>query len=111
MSSFRRVLAVLVDAADPGLVLDLIERGELPVLARLREEGSWSPVRSPAHIGNAAVYSTFFTGSQPERHGVYGGGARRPEGGKGGPARRGRPRPLWGSPAGTPPRGGGPPRA
>jgi predicted AlkP superfamily phosphohydrolase/phosphomutase len=66
------VLAVGIDAAEPTLVLDLIERGRLPALARLREEGSWASVHSPAHIGSGAVWPTFMTGEPPERHGVYG---------------------------------------
>jgi predicted AlkP superfamily phosphohydrolase/phosphomutase len=95
MSSLRKVLAVLVDAAEPRLVLDLIERGELPALARLREEGSWTRVRSPAHIGNGAVYSTFLTGTEPARHGVYGGWPWSPNEMRVVPLRTERLRPFW----------------
>jgi predicted AlkP superfamily phosphohydrolase/phosphomutase len=66
------VLAVGVDAAEPRLVLQLMERGELPALAGLRAEGSWTSVRSPAHIGSGAVWPTFLTGTEPDRHGVFG---------------------------------------
>lgn len=62
-----------VDAAEPRLVLDLIERGELPALARLRQEGSWTRIHSPAHVGSSAVFPTFFTGTEPHCHGVYSG--------------------------------------
>lgn len=79
MSSRRRVLAVGIDAAEPRLVLDLIEHGELPALRRLREEGSWTRVRSPAHIGSGAVWPSFYTGSEPHVHGVYHEWPWRPE--------------------------------
>jgi predicted AlkP superfamily phosphohydrolase/phosphomutase len=95
MSSPRMTLAVLFDAAEPRLVLDLIERGELPALARLRAEGSWARVRSPAHIGNGAVYSSFFTGSEPQRHGVYGGWPWSPNEMRVAPLRTERLRPFW----------------
>ena len=73
MRSQRKVLALGIDAAEPRLVLDLMARGELPALARLRDEGAWTDVRTPGHIGNTAVYPTFFTGTDPQRHGIYGG--------------------------------------
>jgi predicted AlkP superfamily phosphohydrolase/phosphomutase len=97
MSSRREVLAFWLDAADPRLVLDLIERGELPAFAGLRAEGSWTDVRSPAHIGNGAVYSSFFTGAQPERHGIFGGWAWRPSEMRVAPVRTESLRPFWGS--------------
>jgi predicted AlkP superfamily phosphohydrolase/phosphomutase len=59
------VLAVGIDSAEPRLVRDLIDRGELPALGRLREEGGWRSVRSPAHIGSGAVWPTFLTGLEP----------------------------------------------
>jgi predicted AlkP superfamily phosphohydrolase/phosphomutase len=79
MSSRLRVLAVGIDAAEPTLVLDLIERGQLPALAELRRMGTWRPVRSVADLGSGAVWPTFFTGTPPAQHGVHGGWAWRPD--------------------------------
>jgi predicted AlkP superfamily phosphohydrolase/phosphomutase len=95
MSSPRNVLAFWLDAADPKLVLDLIERGQLPTLARLRDDSSWTDVRSPAHIGNGAVYSSFFTGTEPQQHGIFGGWAWRPEEMRVAPVRTEMLRPFW----------------
>src|SRR3954447_14009590 len=92
----RMVLAVGVDAAEPRLVLDLIEHGELPALARLREEGSWTSVDSPAHIGSGAVWPTFLTGTPPEEHGVYGDFNWRPDSMQLVPPLTDRLRPFWG---------------
>jgi predicted AlkP superfamily phosphohydrolase/phosphomutase len=79
MPSRRKVLAVGVDAADSRLVLDLIDRGELPTLRRLRDEGSWASVRSPTDIGSGTVWPTFYTGTQPDLHGVYGEWSWKPD--------------------------------
>jgi predicted AlkP superfamily phosphohydrolase/phosphomutase len=95
--SRRRVLAVGVDAAEPRLVLDLIERGELPALRRLRDEGHWASVRSPAHIGSGAVWPTFYTGTHPHRHGVTGEWIWRPDAMSVVPPPLDRLRPFWGS--------------
>lgn len=75
----KRVLAIGVDAADPALVHALIERDELPALGRLLAAGTWSRVVSPAHIGSGAVWPTFITGVDPDRHGIYGEWRWRPE--------------------------------
>lgn len=67
-----RVLAIGIDAAEPSLVHPLIESGELPALKRLLDAGTWSAVTSPSDIGSGAVWPTFFTGTEPTEHGIYG---------------------------------------
>jgi predicted AlkP superfamily phosphohydrolase/phosphomutase len=74
-----RVLAVGLDAAEPAYVRELMERGEMPALKRLSDEGAWLRVESPAHVGSGAVWPTFLTGAGPEAHGVYGEWVWRPE--------------------------------
>jgi predicted AlkP superfamily phosphohydrolase/phosphomutase len=69
--NFPRVLAVGLDAAEPTFVRRLIEEGALPTLKHLREQGAWSRVESPAHLGSGAVWPTFFTGTEPAEHGTY----------------------------------------
>jgi predicted AlkP superfamily phosphohydrolase/phosphomutase len=95
MFSRRRVLAVGIDAAESSLVLDLIERDELPALRRLRDEGSWTSLRSPAHIGSGAVWPTFYTGTHPDRHGIYGDWSWRPDAMSVVRPRTDRLRPFW----------------
>jgi predicted AlkP superfamily phosphohydrolase/phosphomutase len=67
----RRLLAIGLDAAEPSFIRQKIEEGEMPVLRRLLEEGSWSRLRSPASIGSGTVWPTFFTGKEPREHGTY----------------------------------------
>jgi predicted AlkP superfamily phosphohydrolase/phosphomutase len=97
MPSGPRMLALGMDAAEPQFVLDLMERGELPTLRRLLDEGTWASLHSPAHIGSEAVYPTFFTGAQPQRHGIYGGWSWRPDAMSVVPMRPVGLRPFWGS--------------
>jgi predicted AlkP superfamily phosphohydrolase/phosphomutase len=75
----RRVLAIGIDAAEPALIRQLIERGELPALKRLSDDGVWRRVTSPAYIGSGAVWPTFITGTDPTHHGIYGEWCWQPE--------------------------------
>ena len=74
-----RVLAVGLDAAEPALIRELIESGEMPALRGLLDAGTWLRVESPAHVGSGAVWPSFLTGTGPAAHGVYGEWAWRPE--------------------------------
>lgn len=74
-----RVLAIGVDAGEPTLIREMIERDELPALKSLLAEGKWLCVKSPAHIGSGSVWPTFITGEDPTKHGIYGEWAWHPE--------------------------------
>src|SRR5205809_7247717 len=65
----RKVLAIGLDAAPPGLVEKLIEQGSMPALARLRDEGKWLRVVSSADIGGGSVWATMMTRDDPGEHG------------------------------------------
>lgn len=69
----KKVLAIGLDAAQPGLVSELIDQGSLPALARLRDDGKWVRVVSPADIAGGSVWATMMTGSDPGTHGFYTG--------------------------------------
>jgi predicted AlkP superfamily phosphohydrolase/phosphomutase len=80
------VLAVGIDSAEPTLIRELIERGELPTLASLLERGRWALVDSRADIGSGAVWPTFMSGSDPAEHQMYSGWVWQPSAmGCGGP--------------------------
>jgi predicted AlkP superfamily phosphohydrolase/phosphomutase len=78
-SERRRFLAIGVDAAEPTLVRQLLDRGDLPVLRELAAEGVWGRVISPAPIGSGAVWPSFVTGRTPAEHTLYGEWAWRPD--------------------------------
>jgi predicted AlkP superfamily phosphohydrolase/phosphomutase len=71
MSSKRRVLLIGLDAADKDLLVEGMDRGDLPVLAGLRAGGAWGAVESLTGFGSGAVWPSFSTGVTPARHGRY----------------------------------------
>jgi predicted AlkP superfamily phosphohydrolase/phosphomutase len=71
-STSRRVLAIGMDAAEPTMVRRMTEAGELPVLASLLAQGSWSRVTSDAPYSSGAVWPSFATGVEACDHGMYG---------------------------------------
>jgi predicted AlkP superfamily phosphohydrolase/phosphomutase len=75
----QRVLAVGIDSAEPTLIRELIDHGELPALRSLLDRGHWALVDSGADIGSGAVWPTFFTGTGPSEHEMYSGWQWKPE--------------------------------
>jgi predicted AlkP superfamily phosphohydrolase/phosphomutase len=66
-----RVLLVALDAADASLLLEGIERGSLPNLAKMKHDGAWGRFSSPSGFGSGAGWVTIATGLTPARHGRY----------------------------------------
>jgi predicted AlkP superfamily phosphohydrolase/phosphomutase len=59
------------DGADAELTRQWMDEGKLPNLARLREEGTFAPLRSTIPSQTPVSWSTFATGLDPGRHGVF----------------------------------------
>jgi predicted AlkP superfamily phosphohydrolase/phosphomutase len=66
--SKARVMAVALDAADPGLVARLAAAGEMPAMARLLREAAVVETRAPAGVFVSANWPTIFTATLPDRH-------------------------------------------
>jgi predicted AlkP superfamily phosphohydrolase/phosphomutase len=69
--STRKVIALGMDAMDASLVEDLLARGRLPHLARLRERGAYGPVASRPPAFLSMVWPTFFTAEDVGSHAWY----------------------------------------
>ncbi len=67
-----RVLAIGMDAAESTLVRSLIESGDLPALAAVLEQGTWSRLTGPAEYSSGAVWPSFWSGQPACDHGLYG---------------------------------------
>ena len=63
------MLAVGLDAADPGLVCGLAGEGHLPNIASLLRERAGLRVVNPDGVYVGAVWPTLFTGTSPGHHG------------------------------------------
>lgn len=66
-----RVLAIGIDAAELRLVRALADRGDMPTLRRLLDEGASGIVASPADIGGTAVWPTFLAAASLWQHEKY----------------------------------------
>ena len=68
--SSRRVLVIGLDGADWDFIDPLIERGELPNLARLRENGVWGELETIRPTRSGPIWTSVVTGVDLRRHGV-----------------------------------------
>ena len=71
MNAKTKVLFVGLDSADPDLVLEWCDSGDLPVLQSLRETGVWGKTTTPLGFGNGVMWPSLFTGVNPAKHGRY----------------------------------------
>jgi len=66
-----RVVILGFDGADGELTQRWMDEGELPHLAKLREQGTYSPLRSTVPSQTPVSWSTFATGLNPGRHAIF----------------------------------------
>jgi predicted AlkP superfamily phosphohydrolase/phosphomutase/tetratricopeptide (TPR) repeat protein len=75
LASLRRatgakVVLIGLDGADWDFALPMIERGELPNLARLRREGAYGKIRTNNPPLSPLLWTTVATGKSPDQHGI-----------------------------------------
>lgn len=66
-----KVWIVGLDGATFDLILPWIEKGNLPTFSRLLDEGSWGELLSTIPPITGPAWSTFITGTNPGRHGIF----------------------------------------
>ena len=72
MSSEKsRVIVIGLDGATFDLILPWVEEGHLPTFKRMMEEGSWSELESTTPPMTGPAWSSFITGKNPGKHGIY----------------------------------------
>jgi predicted AlkP superfamily phosphohydrolase/phosphomutase len=67
----HRVLVIGLDGATFDLIDPWIEEGKLPMLAQCIEEGTRSTLQSTPLSNSAQAWSSFITGKNPGKHGIY----------------------------------------
>lgn len=75
----KRVVIVGFDGMDPRLCEELMDAGELPNLARMRDAGGYSPLGTSIPPQSPVAWSNFITGAGPGVHGIFDFIHRRPE--------------------------------
>jgi len=70
-ASAKRVVIVGLDGMDPGLATRFMQEGRLPNFQRLAERGVFRPLDTSNPSLSPIAWSTFSTGTDPSRHGIY----------------------------------------
>ncbi len=67
----KKTIFLGLDGLDPKLTEQWMAEGKLPNLARLREQGSYSRLRTTFPALSPVAWSTFATGVNPARHNIF----------------------------------------
>jgi len=67
----KRVVIVGFDGMDPELANRFMGEGKLPNLAKLRDHGTFRPLRTTFPAISPVAWSTFQTGVNPGKHNIY----------------------------------------
>ncbi|MDH4207450.1 MAG: alkaline phosphatase family protein [Anaerolineae bacterium] len=74
----KKVVVIGPDGTPLSLVQKLIVQGELPNFQRIFKDGSVRPMTSAIPSVSSVAWSSFMTGKNPGKHGIYGFLDRRP---------------------------------
>jgi predicted AlkP superfamily phosphohydrolase/phosphomutase len=67
----KKVIFLGLDGLDPKLTEKFLAEGRLPNLARLKEQGSYSRLRTTFPALSPVAWSTFATGVNPAKHNIF----------------------------------------
>jgi predicted AlkP superfamily phosphohydrolase/phosphomutase len=67
----KKVIVIGLDGLEPSIVESMLDRGELPNLARLRKSGSYSRLKTTYPAQTPVAWSSFATGTNPGGHGIF----------------------------------------
>jgi len=67
----HRVMVIGLDSADAGLVDRWCDEGHLPVLRSLRAQGLSGRIGTTADVVHVSGWPSFYTGTTPDKHGLY----------------------------------------
>jgi len=67
----RKAIVIGLDGLEPTIVEPMLERGDLPNLARIRRSGFYSRLRTTYPAQTPVAWSSFATGTNPGGHGIF----------------------------------------
>jgi predicted AlkP superfamily phosphohydrolase/phosphomutase len=70
-AKFNRAVILGFDGMDPELAERFMNEGKLPNLAKLRDRGTFSKLRTTFPAISPVAWSTFMTGVNPGKHNIY----------------------------------------
>lgn len=71
MTPKLKAIVVGIDGGSPQLIEAWAAQGKLPGFARLMGEGVFGPLASVPNMRSAAAWTSFMTGRNPGKHGIY----------------------------------------
>jgi predicted AlkP superfamily phosphohydrolase/phosphomutase len=71
VETMKKVIIIGLDGLEPKIVSSMLDAGELPNLARLKESGGYSHVHTTYPAQTPVAWSTFSTGTNPGGHGIF----------------------------------------
>ena len=66
-----RVLLIGLVAGDRELIEQWERDGLLPTISRMRASGTWASLQTTAEIVHVSAWPSIFTGTAPDKHGLY----------------------------------------
>ena len=69
--SNKRVLFIGLDAGDAALIEQWCREGLLPNISQMKSAGIWAHMRTTAEIVHVSAWPSIFTGTTPDKHGLY----------------------------------------
>jgi predicted AlkP superfamily phosphohydrolase/phosphomutase len=75
----KKAIVIGLDGLEPGIVEAMLERGELPNLAKIRAAGSYTRLKTTYPAQTPVAWSSFMTGTNPGGHGIFDFISRDPE--------------------------------
>lgn len=67
----RKVIVIGLDGLEPRIVERMLERNQLPLLAKLKNSGSYTRLRTTYPAETPVAWSSFATGTNPGGHGIF----------------------------------------
>jgi predicted AlkP superfamily phosphohydrolase/phosphomutase len=67
----KKVIVIGFDGLEPKITEAMLQAGELPNLARLRQTGGYTRLRTTYPAQTPVAWSTFSTGTNPGGHGIF----------------------------------------
>ena len=80
LSENMRVIVIGLDGATFDLILPWVKEGHLPTFKKLMENGSWGELESTMPPLTGPAWSSFMTGKNPGKHGIFDFMCRDPKG-------------------------------
>jgi predicted AlkP superfamily phosphohydrolase/phosphomutase len=70
-NSNNRILVIGWDAADTELIEQWCREGLLPNISQMRSQGTWARMQTTAETLHVSAWPSTFTGTAPDKHGLY----------------------------------------